>query len=108
MGTQTPGTGTATFDFVVTYTDATTSVDTTTFGDNDVLVTGPNAFSQNATFISNSGNAVTYRITAPGGTWEFNDNGTYTVWQNANQVKDVAGNWRPTSTAIGTVSFAAG
>src|SRR2546426_2175962 len=41
-----------------------------------------------------SGNAVTYRIAAPGGTWDASDNGTYTVSQNANQVKDVAGNWR--------------
>ena len=106
LGTQTPGTGAATFDFVVTYSDATTSVDATTFGDNDVLVTGPNAFSQNATLVSSSGNAVTYRIIAPGGTWDFNDNGTYTVSQNANQVKDAAGNYRAAGT-IGTLGFTA-
>jgi len=79
-----------------------------TFDSSDITVTGPN-YSAIATFIgyTPSGNGsprtVTYRIPAPGGSWNLSDNGTYTVSQNANQVKDVAGNARA-SGSIGTFS----
>ncbi len=44
---------------------------------------------------------MTYRIAAPGGTWDVADDGLYTVSQNANQVSDSVGNARPVG-AIGT------
>src|SRR5678816_3590438 len=47
---------------------------------------------------------VTYRINAPGGTWNVADSGTYTFTQNAGQVRDVAGNFRPAGT-IGASFF---
>src|SRR5439155_980148 len=84
-----------------------TGLDASSFDSSDVTVTGPNSFGANATFISvdTSGNGsprtVTYRITAPGGTWNVADNGPYTVTQNASQVKDVAGNYRAAGT-LGT------
>ncbi len=105
-GGQTPTAGTSTFEFTVTYADATDAVDTTTFDSNDTTVTGPNSFSANAAFISTAGNVATYRISAPGGLWDAVDNGLYTVSQNANQVKDTANNARPAG-AVGTFSFTA-
>ena len=44
---------------------------------------------------------ATYRITPPGGTWNPADAGTYTVTQQATQVSDTAGNFRPADT-LGT------
>jgi hypothetical protein len=103
---QTPTAGQSTFDFTVTYGDATTAVDTVTFDGSDITVTGPGGFTANASFISNTGNTATYRIAAPGGTWDSADNGTYTVSQNAGQVKDTANNARPAG-AIGTFDVSA-
>ena len=94
-------------DFTVAYTDATSGLNASTFDGSDVTVIGPNGYSANASFVSvNTGGngsprTVTYRIPAPGGMWNLADNGTYTVSQNANQVKDVAGNSRAAGT-IGT------
>jgi hypothetical protein len=98
--------GGTTYDFTVTYTDDL-SVDVASLNTGDVLVTGPNAFSQTAAFVSvtPTGNGTprtaTYRITAPGGTWDGLDNGTYTLTQQATQVRDVAGNYR-LSGSLGT------
>ncbi|HEX8520660.1 MAG TPA: Ig-like domain-containing protein [Tepidisphaeraceae bacterium] len=97
-GSETPNAGASSFDFTVTYTDAGSGVDASTFDNNDITVTGPSGFSANATFISAdvAGNGatrvVTYRISAPGGTWNVADSGAYTISLNAGQVKDVAGN----------------
>jgi hypothetical protein len=96
--------------FSVTYTDATTPIDDGTFGDDDVIVTGPNGFSETATLTgvvpSNFGSPRTaiYQINAPGGAWTSWDNGTYTVTQLATSVSDTAGNSRPGGAAgeIGT------
>jgi GH25 family lysozyme M1 (1,4-beta-N-acetylmuramidase) len=110
FGGQAPAPGASTMDFTVTYGDATSAVNASTFDSSDVTVTGPNGFSANASFVSATpgGNGtprtVTYRIAAPGGTWSIADNGTYTVSQNAGQVSDTAGNAR----AAGTIgSFVA-
>jgi hypothetical protein len=94
LGTQIPTAGATTFDFSVTYGDATGGVDPATFGADDVTVSGPNGFSQSAAFVSAAFNIVNYRITAPGGSWTPDDNGTYTVAQNGDQVGDLAGNTR--------------
>jgi hypothetical protein len=98
-GPELPAAGATNFDFTVTYTDVDSGLDASTFDNNDITVTGPNAFSANATFISanipgaGSPRTVTYRITAPGGIWNILDNGTYTIHLNTNQVKDRSGNF---------------
>src|SRR5262249_8976503 len=53
------------------------------------------------------GNVATYRINAPGGSWDQTDNGTYTVSQNANQVRDLVSNYRAAGT-LGTFSVLLG
>jgi hypothetical protein len=109
LGGQTPVAGAASLDFTVTYSDSGSGVDAATFGDDDVSVTGPAAFNENASYVSHAGDVVTYRIAAPGGIWNLGDNGLYSINQNAGAVKDNAGNARPAG-AIGTftaaVSFA--
>ena len=73
------------------------------------LVTGPGNFSQLASLVSvdTAGNGsprtATYRITAPGGTWDETDGGTYTLALRANQVSDASGNFALAKT-LGTVT----
>ncbi len=82
-------------NFVVTYTDVP-GIDASTLDGSDLLITGPNGFSRNATLISTgltngSPLAVTYRISPVGGSFVLADNGTYTVSLVAGQVKDTLG-----------------
>ena len=95
---QPPTTGSNKLDFSIGYSDPNVSINTSTFDSNDVTVTGPNGYSQNATFISQSqpGNApqrsATYEIAAPNnGVWDATMDGTYTVTLNANQVANTSG-----------------
>jgi probable HAF family extracellular repeat protein len=85
--------GATTYSFVVTYTDAN-GIDSTTLN-NAIQVTGPGGFSQTASLASTAGTstqlAATYNISAPGGTWDFADNGTYTITLNNNVVKNISG-----------------
>jgi predicted alternative tryptophan synthase beta-subunit len=94
LTTDVTAAGGTTTQFTVTYTD-NTAVNVTTLDSNDVRVTGPGVFNQLATYVSNTGTAstrtVTYQITAPGGTWDFADNGTYNIWMEASQVADAGG-----------------
>jgi hypothetical protein len=82
--------------FQVTYDD-NVGINLSFLDNNDILVTGPNGFSELATFVSVSKGdgatqIATYRITAPGGTWDLEDNGVYTVAMRASQVRDTTGN----------------
>ena len=92
--------GGTTYDFTVTYSDSKT-VNAGTLDGNDVLVTGPKGYSQQAAIVqvqsssTGSTRTVTYRIGAPGGIWYGDDDGTYTVNQLANQVSDGVGNFSP-------------
>lgn len=85
------------YDILVTYKDDV-AVDSTTFGNNDIRVTGPNGFSAFAKFVSADapGNGtprvVTYRLDAPGGMWDGADAGLYTVSLEPSQVTDTSGN----------------
>jgi lysozyme len=112
IGSQTPTTGASTFDFTVTYTDALSGVSGASLGNGDVTVTGPNAFNQIADFVSvdtpgdGLTRVVTYRINAPGGSWDPSDNGSYSVSQNATQVSDIGGNFRAAA-SIGNFSASA-
>ncbi|MDV7398273.1 hypothetical protein RZS08_43115, partial [Arthrospira platensis SPKY1] len=75
------------------------AIDVGSLDSNDILVTGPNSYSQTATFVSvnNSTNGTprtaTYRITAPGGAWDNADNGTYTVQMKNLAVRDTNNNY---------------
>jgi hypothetical protein len=92
----TPEVGAQTYDFSVIYSERG-GINFATFGNDDVQVSGPNGFVQAATFLSSTPlsattTAVTYRITAPGGTWDATDSGTYDVSVLPGGVTDVAGN----------------
>jgi CSLREA domain-containing protein len=108
--TNVTGGGGTTHDFTVTYTD-NVAIDVGSLDNNDILVTGPNSYSQTATFVSvnNSTNGTprtaTYRITAPGGTWDNADDGTYTVQMKNLAVRDVNNNYVATGT-LGTFTVA--
>lgn len=72
----------------IDYSDATSDVDTSTFG------TGNSTVSNGATVIGYFavGNTVTYTITAAGANWAGGAQGTHTVALVAGSVKDLAGN----------------
>ncbi len=97
----------STATFAVTYTDADDSVLFSTIDGDDILVTGPNGFSQLAALVSidqpgdGSPRTAIYRITAPDGAWDSGDNGTYTVSMQVNQVSDTSVNY-VLSGALGT------
>jgi hypothetical protein len=90
--------GSTTYDFTVTYSDSL-GIDVASLDSSDILVTSPNGFNQLASrvAVSNSSNgnprSATYRITAPGGSWDNADNGSYSVALQANQVKNTGGNF---------------
>jgi ELWxxDGT repeat protein len=89
-------TGTS-YSFTVTYKDKW-GVKVATLGDANILVTGPQGFSQLATLVKvdklSNGKLrrATYRISPPGGSWDAADNGVYAVTMQAGQVTDLAGN----------------
>ena len=91
--------GKSTATFAVTYTDPDGSLLSSTIGSNDILVTGPNGFSQLAALVSldppgdSSTRTATYRITAPGTAWTQADAGTYTATMKSQQVGDNSGNY---------------
>jgi subtilisin-like proprotein convertase family protein len=98
--------GAASYTFTVTYSD-NTAVDVSTLDSSDIRVTGPNSFNQVATFVSVDNNTdgtprvATYQLTPPGGSWDYLDNGTYTVSVESGQVTDT-GNNAVAAAALGT------
>jgi len=71
-------------------------INAATLGTGDIQVTGPHSFSQTATYVGTSllsaGGGIrlaTYTIIAPGGSWDYTDNGNYTVSVVSTQVKDI-------------------
>ncbi len=100
--------GGTTATFTVTYND-TAMVKAASIGTGDIQVVGPNGFAQTATFVSKniSGDAVsivaTYRLNAPGGTWDPADNGTYSIKLPAKQITDKSANAAAAAT-LGTFS----
>ena len=87
----------AAYEFNVTYTD-NVAIDWRTAGSGDVRVTGPNGFDKPAPYLAiddrsdGTPRTVTYQILGPGHTWDFTDNGTYTVSMQADQVTDTNDN----------------
>src|SRR5262249_32947649 len=88
--------GGANYTLTVKYTDEL-AISVPTLDNNDIRVTGPNGFSAPATLVNVNpfGNGTprtaTYSITAPGGSWDGGDDGTYTVSVEPNQVWNTAG-----------------
>jgi hypothetical protein len=76
----------STATFTVTYSDPDDSVQYSSIDGNDVLVTGPNGFSQLAALVSvdqpgdGSTRIATYQVTSPGTAWTQADYGTYVAW----------------------------
>jgi hypothetical protein len=95
MPAVTSGSTSSTFTLVVSDNLA---IDVSSLDGSDVRVVGPNGFSQLASLVGvnpagdGTPRTVTYQITAPAGTWDAGDGGTYTVTLEAGQVSDTAGN----------------
>ncbi len=92
--------GGSTYSFTVSYSATSgQTLSSATFGNNNILVTGPHGFSQLASEVSVSqpGNGaartVTYQITPPGGTWGAGNGGDYIINMQPNQVGDSAGDF---------------
>lgn len=91
--------GLTSYDFTLRYYDLQ-GINTDSLNDTDVLVTGPNGYSELATLVEISdersttvgtARTVRYRVTASSGTWDSDDSGVYTVSLQANQVRDITG-----------------
>ena len=84
-------------EFTVTYTD-NTAVDAAGIDDLDLLVLGPNAYSNDCVrtglneLSDGTPRVATYSCAAPPGGWDAADNGTYQVFLRENQVFDTANN----------------
>ena len=78
-----------------------------TVGGDDVLVTGPNGFSQLMQLVRARAQkrgtvaAATYRLPAPGGTWDNTENGVYTATLQAGTVSSTDAT---TTTSAGTLT----
>jgi len=85
-------------EIAVTYSD-NVAVNVATLGDGDMLVTGPNGYSNVVAFagvdVPNNGSPriAAYSAPAPNGTWATADNGVYDVTLRAAEVADTAGNY---------------
>ncbi len=92
------------FDFTVTYADGGgAGLDAATFGTGNVAVRDAHGNGLAVTGFAVDGDAVTYTVQAPGGSWDGSDAGTYTIALNAGSVRDVAGNAVAANAAAGTV-----
>jgi hypothetical protein len=94
----------------VTYTD-TTAVALATLDSADLFVTGPAGYSNAVEFLGadlpldGSPLTASYAVPAPGGAWDVNDNGTYTLTLVAGQVADTLNNV-VTQTVLGNFAVA--
>lgn len=74
-------------DFTVTYNDVSGNLTAATIDSNNLLVTGPNGYSESATLVSTGltdGATIVATYSVP----DISDSGTYTVNMNASQVED--------------------
>ncbi len=85
------------YRFDVTYSDDV-AINRSTIDGQNILITGPRGFSAKALVlsISTADNVspitVRYRMLAPGGSWTWDDSGTYSIAIRAKQVEDTSGN----------------
>ena len=86
--------GAADYDFVGIFR-RNYLLDHSTLDSHDMLVTGPNGFSQEGSLAEVMPGGFTswarYRIAAPGGSWDTSDNGIYTISLLPDAVFDVGG-----------------
>lgn len=82
--------GTTTTTITITYSDATTGIDTTSFAASNITVANGGTTAP-VTNVSAVGNVVTYTINSPGSTWGASPQGTYSITLHAG-VRDFAGN----------------
>ncbi len=111
---QRPAAGNAAFEFTVRYED-NGLIDESTLDDTDIRVSGPSGYSERADLVE-VGEAryngednrwywdVTYRIPAPGGLWDDDDVGDYSVEMEAEEVADGADYYIPAG-EFGTFTF---
>lgn len=101
--TFTSETGTAgvlPFQFFIVWRD-NVGLDISSIQASDLIINGPALTNSAAVFIggtaNNEGTVVSglYQVSPPGGDWEPNENGVYTVTIAASKVKDRAGNFVP-------------
>ena len=89
--------GGANHKFTVRYED-NRAIDASTLDNSDIIVVSPNGSNISATLKqtdptgNNSAIEATYQINAPGSSWDFADNGNYTVKLQANEITDTTGN----------------
>ncbi|MBM4049035.1 MAG: hypothetical protein FJ279_28380, partial [Planctomycetes bacterium] len=92
--------GGAAHAFTVTYSD-NLAMDVSDLDNLDIRVTGPDGYEGFATFVSvdppsdGTPRTATYQIPGPGGTWNGDDDGDYTVHIQANEASDTADNFVP-------------
>ncbi|HEY9621429.1 MAG TPA: hypothetical protein V6C78_13720 [Crinalium sp.] len=91
--------GTTSFSFKVVYTD-NLGLKKTSINSRNLLVTGPNGFRQVARLVGKprlnkkgTKAIATYRILAPGGSWDFSDNGLYNVSVIKRRISDNSRNF---------------
>ena len=98
--------GGKTYSFKVSYTDAA-GVDRSSLGTGDVVVSGPNDFTQAAEARgikqSRKGTVytVTYRVVPTDGKWSLEDNGSYAVTLQPTQVRDLLGSFADGVSGLG-------
>lgn len=96
------------FSFQVSYDDDDV-IAVASLGTGDILVTGPAAYSNLASFVGvdnpvdGAPRIATYQIPAPGGLWDAADNGAYSVALIAGEVEDATGNTAPAA-ALGSLT----
>lgn len=101
----------ATLTFQVTFSSSNPLDINSIINNNGAIrVTGPNGYQQMASYVAidstsnGSPRTATYQIVAPGGAWDFGDNGSYTVAAIENNgVRNVLGGTLPAKT-LGTFS----
>jgi hypothetical protein len=103
--------GSSFYDFTVIYNDAD-GINRKSINTGDLLVTGPNGFTQVAQRIGvklkkrGIQAIATYRIIAPGNSWDLGDNGTYSVSLQRRQVSDKKGNFAKRARLNGGIQVA--
>jgi hypothetical protein len=89
--------GSPSHSFSVTYSD-NVAVSVASLGDGDLLVTGPNGYSNLVAFAGadsapdGSPRTATYSVPAPNGVWSLADNGTYQITLLEGAVTDIYNN----------------
>lgn len=102
--------GSPTHSFTVTYSDDS-AVRVASLGSSDLVVIGPNGYSNAVEFVGadlpadGTPRTATYSVSAPGGSWDAADNGTYQVILQNGEVTDTSNNAIPEA-ALGAFTVA--